>query len=432
MSQSEAISANVEVASKPAVPYRLLIVDDSRLQRRILCATLAGWGFDVTEAGSAEEALERCEEELPDIVLSDWVMPGMSGIEFCRRFRQMSGAEYGYFILLTSKSDRSEVAHGLDAGADDFLTKPVDSNELRARISVGERIIGVHRKLQENNRLVSATLNELKYVQDLLDKDLMEAKKLQQSLIRERHRDFDEGAVSLLLRSAGQVGGDLVGFFPADAGKLFLYALDVSGHGVCSALMTARLAGILSETSPDQNFALTKRAGGGYAAIGPSRVAECLNRLILKEIETEQYVTMALALVDLATGRVTVTQAGHPHPVVQRQDGSVIHTGSGGFPIGLIAGAEFREFELTLASGDRLMLLSDGVTECLAPDGRMLGEDGLSAIAERLQQVSGLKFFDALVWELGRFAGTEDFSDDVSGVLFEYLGPASARETPEE
>jgi len=246
-------------------PRRVLIVDDSRLQRKILSSSVKRWGFEVHEAGSAEEAIEICKHTLPDLVLSDWMMPGMNGLEFCDAFRQVSQNRYGYFILLTSKSEKAEIAMGLEAGADDFVTKPVDANELRARIAAGERILHMQRELTEKNRLISDTLDELQRLYDSLDSDLQEAKKLQQSLVRERYKSFETGDLSLMLRSSGHVGGDLVGFFPAQSGHLGLFAIDVSGHGISSALMTARLAGYLSAAAPDQNVALRRCDDGTYA-----------------------------------------------------------------------------------------------------------------------------------------------------------------------
>ena len=103
-----------------------------------------------------------CAEQMPDFVISDWIMPGASGIEFCRKFREISSEEYGYFILLTSKSEKAEIAQGLDSGADDFLSIPVNRDELRARRAAGSRILEFQRELSEKNRLVSVTLDELK------------------------------------------------------------------------------------------------------------------------------------------------------------------------------------------------------------------------------------------------------------------------------
>lgn len=401
----------------------VLVVDDSRLQRRILTASLARWGFDVIEAATGEEALAACRAKMPDLILSDWMMPGMSGLEFCEVFRDLENDGYTYFILLTSKSEKAEVAKGLDSGADDFLTKPVDANELRARITAGERIIDMQRELSQTNRMITDTLDELQRVYDSLDSDLLEAKKLQQSLLRQRSRTFDQGQLSLMLRPSGHVGGDLVGFYPACDGQLGLFAIDVSGHGISSALMTARLAGYLSATAPDQNIALQRTDAGDYALRPPAQVVAALNELVLDEMETEHYFTLMLANIDLHTGMVQIAQAGHPHPVVQRANGQIEQTGTGGFPVGLLPGIPFDQFDMTLGAGDRLLILSDGVTEC--PDGhdQMLDEDGLAAILDPLRDVTGQALFEALVWELSAYSGTNEFPDDISGILFEFDGP---------
>ncbi|EEB83297.1 response regulator [Roseobacter sp. GAI101] len=404
----------------------VLVVDDSKLQRRILSASLTRWGFEVVEAASGDEALEQCRIRLPDLVISDWVMPGMNGLQFCRAFRDLSNFQYGYFILLTSKSEKAEVAKGLDNGADDFLSKPVDVHELRARITAGERILDMQRELTEKNRIITDTLDELQRVYDSLDKDLLEAKKLQQSLVRERTRDFDTGKLSLMLRSSGHVGGDLVGFFPVGDDKLGLYGIDVSGHGISSALMTARLAGYLSAAAPDQNVALIRQPDGSFAMRPPEKVISELNNLVLNEMETEHYFTLLLAEVDLKTGHVVMSQAGHPHPVVQRRDGRIEQGGLGGFPVGLLAGVEYDQFTVQLSPGDRLLILSDGVTECPDPEGKMLDEEGLAQLLRGLHDVNGPPLLEAILWQLTEFAGDADFPDDVSGILFEYTGPSES------
>ena len=398
---------------------RVLVVDDSRLQRRILGALMKKWGFAVIEAESGARALEICRESPPDLVLSDWMMPGMSGLEFCDEFRKLSRDNYGYFILLTSKSDKAEIAHGLDAGADDFLTKPVDPGELRARIAAGERILEMERELTQKNRLVNSTLDKLQALYASLDADLIEAKKLQQSLVSDRHRDYGTAEVSMLLRSSGHVGGDLVGMFPVSDTRIGLYGLDVSGHGISSALMTARLAGYLSGAAPEQNVALQRMADGSYEPRPPGQTIAALNDLFLSEMETEHYFTLLLADVDLASGRVVMAQAGHPYPAIQRADGSVEMVGDGGLPVGLIQGAEYEEFEVHLAPGDRLMIHSDGVTECAAPDGTLLDDDGLARILRQLHGTLGMPCLEALIWKLADFAGDDTFADDVSAILLE-------------
>ena len=348
-------------------------------------------------------------------------MPGVDGLEFCRAFRALPRKSYGYFILLTSKSEKAEVALGLDAGADDFLAKPVDNDILRARIAAGERILRMERELTEKNRLIGATLDEIQKLYDALDRDLLEARKLQQSLVRERYHDFGSAEVALMLRPSGHVGGDLVGFFPINRRQIGLFAIDVSGHGVTSAIMTARLAGLLSASAPDQNIALV-RDGESYRARPPEQVAVALNRLLLDEMKTDHYLTLLYAEADLQSGRVTLVQAGHPHPAVQRADGRIEYLGHGGLPVGLIPDAAYQSVSVVLHPGDRLFLMSDGITECTDPAGTELGETGFARILDANRKVHGPRFLEALMWDLHAYAGGQDFRDDVSGVLMEFHG----------
>jgi phosphoserine phosphatase RsbU/P len=404
-----------------AAPMRVLVVDDSKAQRKILSLSLARWGYDVVEAASGDEALAMCRVDSFDFVLSDWMMPGMTGIEFCQEFRALPRDAYGYFILLTSKSEKAEIANGLDCGADDFLTKPVSHDELRARLRAGERILGMQQELVEKNRLVGSTLGELQKVYDSLDRDLIEARKLQQTLMRDRFRDFGRGTASLLLRPSGHVGGDLVGCFEINTRCVGLYSVDVSGHGVASAMMTARLAGLLSGGSPEQNMAFNSDAKGRREAWPPEMVAARMNRLMIDDFQVDQYFTMAYAEIDLDTGKVSLVQAGHPHPVIIRKNGDVEKLGDGGLPIGLIQDATYQRVFAQLYPGDRLFLVSDGVTECPDPSGNELGDDGMAQLLSTISDLESPALLEALLWDLSGYHGGSDFPDDVSGIVFDYL-----------
>ena len=151
-----------------------------------------------------------------------------------------------------------------------------------------------------------------------------------------------------------------------------------------------------------------------------------MNKLMLSEIQTDRYVTLAYAELDRTCGHMRIVQAGHPHPVIQRADGSVAMLGEGGLPVGLFDGAEYFEFQSVLKPGERLLMVSDGITECPNPDGEELGQEGLERILRHLSSFRGNALLEALIWELARWHASDDFPDDISCALFEYDGPKEA------
>ncbi|KAF0676339.1 Response regulator receiver protein [Profundibacterium mesophilum KAUST100406-0324] len=395
---------------------RVLIADDSRLQRRVLSSALRRWGFEVIEAASGEQAIELCTAYSPDLIVCDWMMPGMNGLEFCRAIRRLDLANYVYIILLTSKSAPGEVVQGLDAGADDFLSKPIDTTEFRARLSAGERILTIERSLSAQNRLVRDTLDRMKSVYESLDRDLIEARKLQMSLVPTRSTRHPGGQVDYLFRPSGHIGGDLVGQVPLSEGRFGIYALDVSGHGIASALITARLSGWLSGANPEHNIALTRR-DGRVVIRPPHEICARLNRIFHEEIETDHYFTMVFADVDLDSGRLSIAQAGHPYPLIQRAGGEVESVGEGGMPIGLLDDAVYTSVEAHLAPGDRLFIHSDGLTECAGMTGEALGEAGLSRLVAQNAHLDGPGLLDKMTGTLAALRQSMEFEDDISGVL---------------
>lgn len=401
---------------------RVLVVDDSASQRRVLRAYLSRWGYDVTEAASGGEALALSRDQDFDVIISDWMMPGMDGLALCGAVRALPNKPYSYFMLLTSKSDKVDIARGLDMGADDFVSKPVASDELTARIRAGERILAMERELREKNRMVTQALAQISELYDALDRDLIEARNLQQALVRERWRDFGAGRVSLLLQPSGHIGGDLVGFFEVSQDQIGVYAIDVSGHGVASALLTARLAAELSGATPERNIALCTDAAGRTVMREPAEIADRLNDLFLNEIQAEQYFTMALAQICLKTGQVRMAHCGDPGALIQHADGRVTRQGHPGFPIGIVAAAHWETTDFLLAPGSRLLMVSDGVTEALSPEGDQLQTGGLERLLTKNGELSGTALLDALVWDISAWSGDNDFDDDISALLFEFTG----------
>jgi len=133
--------------------FQVLVVDDSAVHRKLLEQTLLREFSSVHQARNGREALEIVERERPSLIITDYVMPDLTGVELCRRIRA-SQSSYAYIIMVTSVTEKDSLVKGLAAGADDYLTKPFHAEELLARIRVGRRLIDLQRQLEEKNRLL--------------------------------------------------------------------------------------------------------------------------------------------------------------------------------------------------------------------------------------------------------------------------------------
>lgn len=278
-----------------------------------------------------------------------------------------------------------------------------------------QKMIQMVRQQAEIADLRSA-LADIRETHASIDGDLVEAKKLQQSLLRDRGVVHGRAEVALFLQSSGHVGGDLVGHFPVDDRRIGIFAIDVSGHGITSALMAARLAGYLSAGSPQTNIALTD-GPDGPAPRDPAEVVTEFNALVLEELETEHYFTLLLGIIDTANGQVQACQAGHPYPVLVRSDGTQRSLGAGGLPVGMIPGAEYETFHVDMQAGDRLVILSDGFIEAELPDGSFFGDEGLTCLLKETCGQPVHRIMDTLVWRLSQICGDAAFADDLSGVV---------------
>ena len=410
----------------PTVSERLraIVVDDSASQRRLLVSLLDAMDIEVTTASNAAEALFLCMTEDPPIrlVLSDWQMPEMDGPELCRALRGLAQQTYTYLILMTSETDRAKKASGLEAGADDFVTRPLDLAELRARINTGRRVLDMQEKLLHRNHEVRTTLDELIAMHDAVNRDLAEARKLQRAFLPAPTHRMGGSELSLRLVTSGQIGGDLVGYFPISDTRIALYSIDVSGHGIASALLTGRLAGLFTWTSKRGNIAFRS---DGSAAHRPNEVMHRLNKVMLNELASDIYFTAVLAYVDTETGEVEFCQAGHPHPLIRRADGRVERLGEGGPPVGLLPDVTFECTTARLAPGDALLTYSDGLTECTDTWGDMLEEKGLMELFADIA-VAPEAAVDRIEAALREHTGINAFDDDISMLLFRYDRPEGA------
>lgn len=137
-----------------ANPFKVLVADDSAIYRKLVEQSLSEEECALLFATRGLEAIEIFERERPQLVITDWTMPDLSGVELCQKIRAAAESPYTYIIIVTGHAEKDMVVQGLSAGADDYLTKPFHQDELRARVRVGRRLLDLHRQIEAKNRLL--------------------------------------------------------------------------------------------------------------------------------------------------------------------------------------------------------------------------------------------------------------------------------------
>ena len=147
---------------------RVLIADDDRLATTMLSRALANWGFEASVAHDGESAWAAIRDGRPQMAIVDWMMPGLEGPALCQRIRQDASTAHLYVILLTARDSRDDLVAGLRAGADDYLVKPYDHEELRARLNVGTRIVTLQERLGERVAELEVAISTVKHLQGMI------------------------------------------------------------------------------------------------------------------------------------------------------------------------------------------------------------------------------------------------------------------------
>ncbi len=148
---------------------KVLIAEDDPVSCCLLDELLTEWGHEVTACGDGACALERLHAaDAPKLAILDWQMPGVDGVEVCRRMRAVPTSEPPYFILLTARTEKASVIAGLEGGPNDYISKPFDADELHARVNVGARMVELQRQLAAHVREVEAAMAHIKQLQGII------------------------------------------------------------------------------------------------------------------------------------------------------------------------------------------------------------------------------------------------------------------------
>ena len=353
-------AARPAAAEEASVGGCVLIVTNDADDQRVLQRLMAGAGFDTKVAAEGDRGLEIARRDDIDLVLLDTLLPGLDGYEVLERLRGVRESAQIPVVLITSADQMAERSRGLDLGAADYVSRPFDRQVVLARV----RAHLLNRQLSREADRLRAEVDEQ---QAILTEDRRGAADIQRALLP-ANLDTPRLATGAAFQPFPHIGGDVFNVVPLNDRETAAYIVDISGHGVSSALLTVSLTQHLSGP-----FGLLRK--------NTDRVSPAV---IMRQLEAEypqerfgKHFSIALFVLDLTSGRYRYCSAGHPAPFVVRSRGSIEHLSAGGPVIGMGLGLPFNEGEGDLQAGDRVVLYTDGITNDESASGERFGHRSL-------------------------------------------------------
>src|SRR5213079_2535416 len=282
---------------------QILVVDDDAVSRKILARLLASAGYQCHECEDGAEALALVHAKRPSLLLLDFDMPGLNGTEVLKTLRSDSDPAIAQIpaIMLTGHGSEESEVRCLQAGADDFVTKPVNAAVLRARIETQLRLRSMRRQLERQN-------DELERWRRDLERDLAAARLTQQSLIPQKPLVLPGWDVAASYRPVIQVGGDIYGWLCMKDGRILFWIADGSGHGAAAALLTTLAKLLFHHGSAEHN--------------APASVMEAVNDDFRSIFGGRSFMTAMCVAINHKTGSAHAVGAGHPPLLIVRQNGA--------------------------------------------------------------------------------------------------------------
>lgn len=373
--------------------YKLLVVDDEEdvapMFRQSMRQDVRQGRYKLLFAGSGTEALE-CLEREPDVdlVITDINMPGMDGLALLERLSARSTDLRS--VVLSAYGDMKNIRAAMGLGAVDFVVKPVDFDDMRETIERTLRNLDQWREaLSQRDELVS------------LRRELDLAGRIQQSVLPSDFPVMDGYEIHALVAPAGEVSGDFYDVMRVDGGRLGMVVADVSDKGVPAALLMMASRTLLR--------------GAAIGLGDPARVLSEVNDLMCHDNAQSMFVTVFFCVLDPGLGTVAFANAGHPSPLVVRADGGVSALESAeNVVLGLLPGAGYDLFSVSLEPGDAVFMYTDGVTEALNGAGEEFGDERLLEVLSRGPVASADGCSARVVESVREFAGGRVQSDDIT------------------
>jgi sigma-B regulation protein RsbU (phosphoserine phosphatase) len=383
---------------------KVLIAEDEAISRRLLQGYLERWGHEVVAAQNGAEAWALFTAGEFSIVISDWVMPELDGVELIRRIRAHRRPGYVYAILVTSKSQKEDIVEGMEAGADDFVTKPFDRDELRVRLRAGQRII----------ELESALLASLEELAQARHREVEVGAKIQQTLLLgQPPHDLPGVRVAALTSPSQQIDGDFYDFYRHNDRCLDVVVGDVMGKGVPAALLGAAIKSYFLRAFSQLSAALDR---GKLPE--PEEIITVVHADVTRQfIGLESFATLCYARFDVEKRRVTFVDCGHTKTVHFRQRTGTGETLQGkNIPLGFSEREIYKQVSVPFEGGDVFFFYSDGVTEAQNDAGEFFGGDRLVELIKLNNRLAPEELIDRVRRAVSAFSHAETFADDVTCV----------------
>ncbi len=342
-----------------SVPLKVLLAEDHPYSRDILALWLEEHFEQVLVASDGMEALELLQaHEDVQIIVTDWMMPRLDGLELCRRARSLDRDRYLHILVLTARTQREDLVTALQAGADAFLHKPVDLAELQAQMKVALRIID----LQDQ---ATRRMEELNQARSQVEHDLEAAGRIQRSMLPAGPPPVPGVQFAWAFESSGQVGGDMFGVVDLGAGRVGLYVLDVCGPGASAAMLAVSIGWVMRSSG-----VLRAGTSGGATPLTPEEVARNLNSRFPVISWSDQFFGLVYGILDTGNLSFTCLRAGHPPPVRISAQGIAPLAVPLGPLLGVLPEAELeaRSAQHAMQPGEVVLLYTDGLLRVLGKD----------------------------------------------------------------
>lgn len=341
--------------------HRAFVVEDDSLERLRLVALLRKFGFSVVEFEDGAQALAAISQYKPDVIVADWQLPVLSGVDLCKSIRTIDASLRPFTILVTAQDQISDLVEAFEAGADDYLTKPYRAEELHARIRAGQRLSQLRRDLAANAAMLQRALVHQQLAYRALDSELSAAASLQQLLLTQTTAPMPGFRSAHLFRPTGRVGSDLFGILPRPNDRAVFFHFDVAGQGISAALHCFSLASELQSLGLDP---ATANDPSAWATKIQSRLP-----LLVPGFGC----SLVLGWIDRKLCKGQLCQAGAPLVLAVSPSGKVRPLARGGQPRGTVSAPNYEAVEFTLAPGERIVTYSHGIPDCIDPSGVPFG-----------------------------------------------------------